>query len=208
MATNRRVKESLRKAAQKAQGAPDEMLQGRAVEQKGSRARGLGRSLSDILAETEDTPARSGGSLRYEPGRQMMGGLGSLIPSGGGETERDGRRELDADFGPYQVDLADQYFQGPTRSTRVAAHQFVPLNPDWEQESGLDANTMRGHIYVRFQRKTGDTSGTQPGDLWRYGECSLTDYRSFRETFSKGRAVRTLEAYGHGRATDSVRVQI
>jgi hypothetical protein len=190
MATDRKVKESLRKAAQKSQGAPDEMLQG--------RARGLGRSLSDILAGSAEPESRSAADVQYGPGKQMLGGLNALIPSGGNP---------DADFGPYNVDLAPEYFQGPTRSTRVAGHQFVPVDDDW-RNGAYDANTLRGHIYVRFQRKTGDSSGTQPGDLWKYGECSLSDYRSFRETYSKGRAIRTLEAYGHGRAFDDSSVQI
>lgn len=204
MATNRRVKESLRKAAQQAQGTPDEMMQG--------RARGLGRSLSDILADSGEPEVRSGADVQYGPGQQMLGGLNALFPSGGSRdpNEQEGYlgRTLDADFGPYNVDLADEYFQGPTRSTRVAAHQFVPVDKDWQRRGGYDANTLRGHIYVRFQRRTGDKSGTQPGDLWKYGECSLSDYRSFRETYSKGRAVRNLEAYGHSRATKSRQVQI
>lgn len=204
MATDRKVKESLRKAAQKSQGAPDEMLQG--------RARGLGRSLSDILASSAEPESRPAADVQYGPGKQMLGGLNALIPSGGAGAEDAEEDYLgkpsDPDFGPYTVDLAPEYFQGPTRSTRVAGHQFVPVDESWRQRGGYDANTLRGHIYVRFQRKTGDSSGTQPGDLWKYGECSLSDYRSFRETYSKGRAIRNLEAYGHSRAPRNSSVRI
>jgi hypothetical protein len=130
-------------------------------------------------------------------------GLGALIPTTGGGN--------DADFGPYMVNLADEYYQGPASSTRVAGHQFIPLDTNWERRVGMGldtANTLRGDIYVRFQRKTGDP-GAAAGNLWRYGPCSLSDYRKFREVASKGRAVQALEAFGHGNAdADAAKVGI
>lgn len=110
------------------------------------------------------------------------------------------------DFGPYTLDEADSYYQGPTRSTRVRAHQFVPDDPEIIQninqavESGtlsqrqfLDFN-ITGMIYVRFIKNN---------TLWRYGvytPIALAEYRNFRNSVSKGKSVRYLEQYGHGEA--------
>lgn len=162
------------------------------------------RNLSQLLAEAEqeinrpvnkydityDTTDDGAGGLQFT----ATNGLRSVIPSGD-------------DFGPYFVSQAAQYYQGPTASTRVAAHMFIPLQDNWMRrlEMGLDdANTLRGNIYVRFQRRTkespeDDVSG-KPGNLWKYGPCSLSDYRRFREAASKGRAVNSLQAFGHGNA--------
>ena len=111
------------------------------------------------------------------------------------------------DFGPYYVDHADVYYQGPNRSTRVQAHQFVPLS-DLDEEGEEGENVLgkqfmywniRGYIYVRFWKKN---------TLWRYGPCTLQDYRIFRESSSKGRHVRSLEGFGHGRASSAPGVVI
>jgi hypothetical protein len=158
---------------------------------------GLGKSLADILDATAARAPLNEQDITYSVsgGRfQGTGGLNALFPSGG-----DGG----ADFGPYTVSQAAQYYQGPTNSTRVAKHQFIPLDPDWESKFNMSAHTLRGNIYVRFWRKTGDP-GAPEGDLWRYGPCSLSDYRTFRESSSKGRAVRSLEAFGHGSANNVI----
>lgn len=107
-----------------------------------------------------------------------------------------------ADFGPYYVSRANEYYQGPARSTRVKAHQFVPSDKRVQEliEAGSDwylSNQLYwaipGFIYVRFHKY---------GTLWKYGPCTLQDYRFFREYYSKGRYVRDLERYGHGRANE------
>jgi hypothetical protein len=188
MATDKRVKESLRKSATKSAAPADPLMSGQAEVEatRPGRARGLGRSFADIFAEQAPPEQRSESSVTYGYGndRQMMGGINAVISTG-------------TDLDPYFVEEADQYFQGPRRSTRVAAHQFIPTN----SRGGTDADSVMGNIYVRFQRKTGGEPG-DPGDLWRYGPVNVTAYRSFRETFSKGRAVRQLEGYGHGRANE------
>lgn len=165
---------------------------------------GLGRSLSDILDATAARAPINDQDITYDvSGGRFQGtsGLNALFPSGGITVNKQGKPESDPDFGPYTVSQAAEYYQGPSNSTRVASHQFIPLDENWEQRSArLDANTLRGNIYVRFWRKTGDP-GASEGDLWRYGPCSLSDYRMFREATSKGRAVRSLEAaFGHGSA--------
>lgn len=103
------------------------------------------------------------------------------------------------DFGPYFVDKAEEYYQGPFRSTRVSAHQFVPLDPSvLEGDTDVLGKqfrywTIRGHIYVRWHKK---------GNLTKYGPCTLQDYRTFREYYSKGRYVRFLESFGYTAASE------
>lgn len=145
------------------------------------RKSGLGRGLDYLLNQAE-----SQGNPRVPekdtPLNKTRTGLNGLIPSGD-------------DFGPYFVGKADVYFQGPTDSTRVKAHQFIPDFPpeEWRTKYGLQfAWDIPGYIYVVFHKY--DT-------LWRYGPCTLRDYRIFRESASKGRSVRALEAFGHGAAT-------
>lgn len=149
---------------------------------------GFGKYLDD-----EDLPA-GGGDLPTESRPYGRTGLRALIPSGD-------------DFGPYFVDQADQYYMGPSRSTRVRAHQFIPDDPDFMSKlneavkSGtlntsqfLDFNIV-GQIYVRFIKYN---------TLWRYGTYTsipLSEYRNFRNSVSKGKSVRYLEQYGHGEVT-------
>lgn len=123
---------------------------------------------------------------RGEPLNKTRTGINSLIATGD-------------DFGPYFLDQADTYYQGPDRSTRVKAHQFIPLNPvpSTQEEriaargSALSVDQFKdynfmGYIYVRFIKK---------GTLVRYGPVSLAQYRVFRESASKGRSVEVLPGY-------------
>lgn len=190
MATDRQVKEAMRRRMA-------EIAAQRVASQEGNVSRrevgaGLGKGLAQILEDTSPPDRPNAYQLQFKDSVgnfQVSGGLGAVIPSG-------------TDFGPYSVSSADEYYQGPTRSTRVAKHQFIPDDPDWEDKARqgyTNAHTLRGHIYVRFWRKTGDP-GAPEGDLWRYGPCSLSDYRMFRESSSKGRAVKGLEVFPHGSA--------
>lgn len=155
---------------------------------RGSKG-GLGRGLNTILAPTP--PITSGDDARLNQTNDIQkspsSGFG-LFPSG-------------MDFGPYFVAKADEYYQGPVRSTRVKAHQFIPIEDEafqnWVGGGVMNKDqfywALRGRIYVRFHKH--DT-------LWVYSPCTLSDYRKFRESFSKGRDVRSLEAFGpHGEAT-------
>jgi hypothetical protein len=150
------------------------------------RARGLGRGLSDILADIPSGPAPT---VVHPSDRNKFGlvGAGAFIPSG-------------PDFGPTFVGDADEYYLGPYLSTRVKAHQFILLEGVDQRPSTMgqqfDAYTLKGLIYVRFQKK--DT-------LWVYGTVipfSLNDYRFFRESRSKGKAVREMESHGHRAAAE------
>lgn len=190
MATDRQVKEAMRRRMA-------EIAAQRVASQEGNVSRrevgaGLGKGLAQILEDTSPPDRPNAYQLQFEDSVgnfRVSAGLGALFPSG-------------TDFGPYSVSQAQEYYQGPSNSTRVASHQFIPSDPNWEDRASqgyMDANTLRGHIYVRFWRKTGVPKSPQ-GDLWKYGPCSLSDYRMFREASSKGRAVRSLEAFGHGSA--------
>lgn len=105
------------------------------------------------------------------------------------------------DFGPYFLEESDVYYQGPHRSTRVRAHQFVPLDPNALDSEGVLGSQfeywkLRGYIYVRWWKK---------GNITKYGPCTLMDYRTFRENYSKGRYVRFLENFGYTAGSDSER---
>jgi hypothetical protein len=157
------------------------------------RRGGLGRSFREIeQALAENVAKRSDSSMYTNPrvevdqsGNKRLespSGLNVLFASG-------------SDFAPYEVSEASEYYQGPTASTRVSAHQFIP------DTMGSDAQTTRGYIYVRFQRPVKGPASTtalvSPQGYWKYGPCSLSDDRTFRESYSKGRAVQALEAFGH-----------
>jgi hypothetical protein len=128
------------------------------------------------------------------------------------------------DIGPYFVGKAEEYYQGPQLSTRVAAHSFIPVDDDGvpfvvKNQSPLDnyqpeygryvssnasyAGTPisdnehgpYGYVFVRWQKKR---------TLWVYGTTEfipMSVYRVFRDYYSKGRAVvHMLEQYGHQNA--------
>lgn len=111
--------------------------------------------------------------------------------------------QIEGDFEPYYVDQADEYYQGPDLSTRVAAHQFIPNNYEPEEfEYNLSPQfavfLIFGKVYVRWQKPRRGSSG-----LWVYGTTSpisLDVYRQFKSSGSKGKYVRHLEAYGHSEA--------
>jgi hypothetical protein len=104
-------------------------------------------------------------------------------------------QNLVEDLDPYFVAEASEYYKGPDLSTRVKAHQFIPIGIDKEEllSDQFMPQLVRGYVYVRFHKY--DT-------LWRYGPMSLSDYRSFKNSGSKGQYVRQMEVYGHGRAPD------
>lgn len=128
------------------------------------------------------------------------------------------------DIGPYFVGKAEEYYQGPHLSTRVAAHSFIPVDDDGipfivkntsttytkqPRQGGYQRSTATygdtpisdlehgpyGYVFVRWQKKR---------TLWVYGTnefIPLSVYRVFRDYYSKGRAVvHMLEQYGHGNA--------
>lgn len=166
-----------------------------------ARKSGLGPQGKSAIDRYVNIPDSSPGIPRY------------TTPDDKLSTTKIGNRALFAsgsDFDIYLLDLAPTYFQGPSRSTRVKAHQFIPLDSSIKDalESGdeneirslskqFDAS-IRGHIYVKFWK-----NGPK-GDEWKYGPCTLHDYRTFRESASKGRSVVGLEGFGHGPSPDNI----
>lgn len=169
---------------------------------------GLGKSYSEILAEE---------------GRIAVNrSLSQLIPQDVPDDEEDGtlsefnmfgepRRSpvapeigetgnVEVDYSTYFVEDArppeDNYGQGPDRSTRVAAHKFVPLNPEKQfggvgVRSGLrQGQETLGTVYVKFQKK---------GNVYKYHYVPETVYKMFSESTSKGRFINQfLNNYSYG----------
>lgn len=142
------------------------------------------------------------------------------------------------DIGPYPVAKADNYYQGPHLSTRVAAHSFLPVDEDGvpyvvkntsttyteqPKQGGYQLSEARygktrqsvmadfehgpyGLVFVKWQKP-----GPR-GSVWVYGitqPVPLSVYRTFRDYYSKGRAVvHMLEQYGHDSADTNPYVKI
>jgi hypothetical protein len=107
---------------------------------------------------------------------------------------------VDVDYNTQYVGDArppeDNYGQGPSRSTRVAAHKFVP-NPAEQKYllgragvSSKSANNL-GTVYVKFHKR---------GDTYKYSHVPESVYNSFANSNSKGRFINDfLNSYKYGR---------
>jgi hypothetical protein len=104
-------------------------------------------------------------------------------------------------FGAYQVTTLpkkpENYGRGPSKSTRVASHKFVPgqrtrVTVGMNEFIGKEQiNT--GTVYVKFARP----SKQQNGDAtYKYSNVPVAIYESFRGANSKGRFINNpLDAY-------------
>lgn len=125
------------------------------------------------------------------------------------------------DIGPYFVGKAEEYYQGPHLSTRVSAHSFVPVDDDGvpfivKNQSINDNYQPKPGTYSVSNSKYGDTQISdmehgpygyvfvrwqRPRNLTVYGTGTLIPlsvYRTFRDYYSKGRAVvHLLEQYAY-----------
>lgn len=134
-----------------------------------------------------------------------------------------------ADEEVYTVGKAEQYYQGPWFSTRVAQHSFVPVDESGNPYS-RDAETNRyeyvpaqqyregtatygktripdmehgpyGLVFVRWHKTS------KAGSVTVYGvdaPIPLSVYRIFKDYYSKGRAVvHLLESYGFSNGGES-----
>jgi hypothetical protein len=169
----------------------------------------LGRGLNDILAEegrigsnremrqlipteapTQDPddhlpPFEMFGSPRVKDNAEL--GYGEV-----GGVDIDYNTQYVGDARPPE----DNYGQGPDRSTRVAAHKFVP-HPA-EKKYLLDRAGVRdkstnnlGTVYVKFHKR---------GDTYKYSHVPESIYNSFANSNSKGRFINDfLNAYKYGR---------
>lgn len=107
---------------------------------------------------------------------------------------------LDIDYNTQYVGDArppeDNYGQGPDRSTRVAAHKFVPHPAEKNyllNRAGVtnkSVNTL-GTVYVKFHKR---------GDTYKYSHVPESVYNSFANSNSKGRFINDfLNSYKYGR---------
>jgi hypothetical protein len=147
--------------------------------------RRLGRGLSDIDQRVSEAPRTTGGIIPTQipsgsrvasilPTYPIIPGAGAVVPEEGTATE------------VYPVELAEEYGQGPDRSTRVAAHKFVPFT------TGGDGRLMRrtqgnlGSIYVRFQRPWNGI------DIYVYKNVPESVYDRFSGSSSKGKFINDV----------------
>jgi hypothetical protein len=94
-------------------------------------------------------------------------------------------------FGAYQVtplpNKPENYGRGPTKSTRVIAHKFVPGSRSSDQALGREVINS-GTVYVKFARP----SKQQGGDAtYKYTNVPVATYDSFRGSNSKGRFINS-----------------
>lgn len=83
----------------------------------------------------------------------------------------------------------DNYGQGPGRSTRVAAHKFVPHPAEKKYllaRSGVDpqyGTNVLGTVYVKFHKR---------GDIYKYHHVPESIYNNFANSNSKGRFINNF----------------
>lgn len=97
-------------------------------------------------------------------------------------------------FGAYNVTVLpknpENYGKGPTKSTRVASHKFVPTQRMavttgmGETLGGERVNV--GTVYVRFARPSKQQNGNA---TYKYTNVPVAIYESFRSANSKGRYI-------------------
>jgi hypothetical protein len=106
------------------------------------------------------------------------------------EEEQQYREQIESrTFGAYRVtplpNKPENYGRGPTKSTRVISHKFVPGSRSTDQTLGREVINS-GTVYVRFARP----SKQQGGDAtYKYTNVPVATYESFRGANSKGRFI-------------------
>jgi hypothetical protein len=160
--------------------------------------RRLGKSFTDLQAESNRISANQSLS-QLIPTEELPGFVESVLPSfdmygAPIVTEREevgsfsgGSVDYSTQFVEDASPPKDNYGQGPSRSTRVAAHKFVPH--ERERESLMEkagargpTNTL-GTVYVKFQRPG------RMGQVWKYEHVPESIYDSFSNSTSKGRYI-------------------
>lgn len=157
----------------------------------------LGRSLTDLLADIDNRTSRGLEALipTVDPGEHEAPGVfGELLP---GFFERD-KGEFVTETPPEFVEDAkppkDNYGQGPSRSTRVAVHKFVP---NLVTRAGVPNPENMGTVYVKFQPHM---NGSHANDVWFYKNVPYNVYEDFSNSTSKGRFINQfLNSYPKGR---------
>lgn len=174
---------------------------------------GLGRGLTDILAEEgriganrdirqlipSEVPEKE--ETDHLPPFEMFGAprVPRVNPT---ELPVEGEEGgLPVNYDTYFVADArppeDNYEQGPDRSTRVAAHKFVPHPAEKKYllaKSGVNpqyGTNVLGTVYVKFHKR---------GDIYKYYNVPESIYSSFSSSNSKGRFINNfLNSYRYSR---------
>lgn len=185
-----------------------------------TKKRGLGPGAQSVWDRLEEGKRDGGSTGRIDkttgarlPPTNLYAGMNELIPSGD-------------DFGVYWVQPVDQYYMGPTKSSCVVAHVFVPVATKDEitedmgigdsvdeglsilskqfsriaktdRSKGGSSYNILGYVYVMFRNRAGVTSG-----VYKYGPMPLDIYRNYREYSSKGKGIRQiLEPFGYTKSS-------
>lgn len=182
--------------------------------------KGLGRSLSDMLAESERINEARNLSNLISPETNVVDDLYDeeyvIIPKTRTAEEaaylpvrpddplvNENPQILNRDQLPdegYPTEYVEQispdddpalYGQGPDRSTRVAAHKFVPLYTRLATRAGI----TNGTVYIKFHKRG------PKGQIWKYERVPVTVYSAFTRSNSKGRFINQfLNNYSYGPA--------
>lgn len=139
----------------------------------------------------------------------------SLREAGGELTEEEERAYQEAiearSFGTYQVtplpNRPELYGKGPSKSTRLSAHKFVP-GQRINDSTGLGitkglGSINSGTVYVRFNRPSKAQGGPEATVVYKYTNVPVAVYESFRNNGSKGRFINNpLNTYNPTRVME------
>lgn len=73
-----------------------------------------------------------------------------------------------------EIELADTYFEGPDKSTRITEYKFVSVN---ECTTDSTESDIQGYLYVRWESN---------GAVSRYGPLTAPEFKKFRDSDSLG----------------------
>lgn len=73
-----------------------------------------------------------------------------------------------------EIEMADRYFQGPDKSTRITEYKFVSTKECTSESTEVD---LEGYLYVRWESN---------GAVSRYGPLSAANFKLFRDSESLG----------------------
>lgn len=144
------------------------------------RARGIGPRGRAVLGQ-EESAKRQADVEKYV---NLLTGPPPVPPSGAvGGLFGDDNPIYGPDAAEGLPDKVENYYHGPSQSTRVIWSKFVMT----------DRENQTGQVYIRFRKKN---------NKYKYGTTDpipLSTYYEFRGTSSKGQKVRMLEPFGYAR---------
>lgn len=110
------------------------------------------------------------------------------------DEERAYREQIESrEFGTYRVTpiphKPENFGKGPTKSTRVMGHKFVPGSRSVDTLLGRETINS-GTVYVRFVRPSRPqvAAGLEP-TVYKYTNVPVAVYEGFRNSGSKGRYI-------------------